>query len=511
MSCKLIDNIPVRTTLLIDGYLVHHKSSYKKQNETTYEHTYICYQPNCHCRLVVSGTSYSYNCEHNHSINLESLNAPSPIENSEVEAMVDIEMRRNTRGLQKIINGILAQIREKYTNSLDRPVLSNKAVEHYYLLRQNELSARLRDGIVDRDFYMINNSHFIIAQQVYPSKCLSFSSQSMIDFSKSCNDILIDGTFRECPKHYYQLLIILGFMESKNLYVPLNFTLLAGKTQIDYEMGLTNWKIGTRFVHKNQKYITDFEWALKNAVSSVMTTDTQSHQGCIFHFNQILNRKKDELLALLNPKEVDLLELNKTIYVIKCFPFIEIEEVETAAKHIFDNARGVISIRFIRYFRKVYVFSNKIEFWNILHKNNAHWCTNCAIERFNRTLHEKFSSTPSLDSFITAIMEIERYYVNLALQENTNDEPTLHRPSQRNHPTSENMKWLMKDLEEIWDNMKEGENKLFFSSRPIQPISIAPIPILIEDNFNFDTSINIINQCDDDLIYENMNDDDWFV
>lgn len=228
-------------------------------------------------------------------------------------------------------------------------------------------------------------------------------------------------------------------------------------------MGLSNWKIGTRFVHKNQKYVTDFEWALKNAVSSVLTTDTQCHQWCIFHFNQILNRKKYELLTLLNPNEVDSLELNKIIYIIKCFPFIEIEEVETATKHIFDNARGVISIRFIRYFRKVFVFPNKIEFWNILHKNNAHWCTNCAIERFNRTLHEKFTTTPSLDTFINALMEIERFYLNLSIQPNTSDEPTLKRPSQRNHPTSENMKWLMKDLEEIWDNIKEGEKSFFVS------------------------------------------------
>ena len=50
-------------------------------------------------------------------------------------------------------------------------------------------------------------------------------------YDNEIDELFIDGTFKVCPKNWYQLLNIFGFIKKKNFYLPLTFILLNSKNE----------------------------------------------------------------------------------------------------------------------------------------------------------------------------------------------------------------------------------------------------------------------------------------
>ena len=57
------------------------------------------------------------------------------------------------------------------------------------------------------------------------------------------SEIFIDGSFKMCPKKYYQILNIWGYLNSKTLYIPLLYILMTSKNFITYKHIFENIKI----------------------------------------------------------------------------------------------------------------------------------------------------------------------------------------------------------------------------------------------------------------------------
>jgi hypothetical protein len=98
------------------------------------------------------------------------------------------------------------------------------------------------------------------------SRMLGFANPKLIGLLNGDVQIYIDGTFKICPKPFYQCLIIMVFNEQTDSYVPIFYILLQGKTTFEYNMALhfvcvaTNWKLQPSTV------ICDFEKGLHAAV-----------------------------------------------------------------------------------------------------------------------------------------------------------------------------------------------------------------------------------------------------
>ena len=98
----------------------------------------------------------------------------------------------------------------------------------------------------------------------------------------SADTLLMDGTFKSCPKPFYQLYTILAYVNT--FYIPLSFALLPDKTQSTYETLLhyllTQCDV-TGLQCEPQRMLMDFERAAVNAVEAKFTQSRLV--GCRFH------------------------------------------------------------------------------------------------------------------------------------------------------------------------------------------------------------------------------------
>lgn len=55
--------------------------------------------------------------------------------------------------------------------------------------------------------------------------------------------IFVDGTFRCCPKHFYQVLNLIGHLKDKNISIPIITILLNSKLEKSYINLFENFKL----------------------------------------------------------------------------------------------------------------------------------------------------------------------------------------------------------------------------------------------------------------------------
>ena len=55
-----------------------------------------------------------------------------------------------------------------------------------------------------------------------------------LNILENCTQLFIDGTFKSCPKSYYQISNIAGFLPSLNSIIPIFMILCTGKSEFIY-------------------------------------------------------------------------------------------------------------------------------------------------------------------------------------------------------------------------------------------------------------------------------------
>ena len=103
------------------------------------------------------------------------------------------------------------------------------------------------------------------------------------------SQVFIDGTFRICPKPFYQCLILMVFDEQTDAFVPVFYVLLTSKTQQIYRHALHWVKNATQFKMRPLTITCDYEKALHNAIT--IEFPTAIINGCLFHWKQAIRRK----------------------------------------------------------------------------------------------------------------------------------------------------------------------------------------------------------------------------
>ena len=101
----------------------------------------------------------------------------------------------------------------------------------------------------------------------------------------ACDIVLMDGTFKSCPRFFMQLYTIFGY--ANHFYLPLVYGLLSNKEQSTYERFLLRviaQCVSMNLVFEPSVVLTDFEKAAMNAVSTVLPA-SRLH-GCRFHLGQ---------------------------------------------------------------------------------------------------------------------------------------------------------------------------------------------------------------------------------
>ncbi|XP_077297552.1 aminopeptidase N-like [Arctopsyche grandis] len=128
-------------------------------------------------------------------------------------------------------------------------------------------------------------------------RILMFTTRKNLEFLKSCQSILMDGTFKTAPPLFTQLYSIHGTRlegtdQKPGKAVPLIFCLLPDKSGTTYNRLFSQLKMYIQDWEPN-RVMMDFERAAINAVQNQWPNAQVT--GCFFHLSQSIYRKIQEL------------------------------------------------------------------------------------------------------------------------------------------------------------------------------------------------------------------------
>ena len=152
----------------------------------------------------------------------------------------------------------------------------------------------------------------------------------------------MDGTFKVCPRFFYQLYII--HSHCYNTVLPELFCLLPDTQTTTYHPIFTliqSMCIDHQIALSPFTIIVDFEVAVHNVVRSVFPNLTL--HGCLFHYGQALYKKLQEL-GLSSNRHSDHDAIMKWFCLFICVAFVPSAQVTTAfaliKEHYTPNCRG---------------------------------------------------------------------------------------------------------------------------------------------------------------------------
>ena len=153
-------------------------------------------------------------------------------------------------------------------------------------------------------------------------KFVIFTSLLQLKIGAECDDYFIDGTFKACPKGWYQLLNIWAYKRNNNVYLPIANILLSQNSYELYDKVIKefltyseNFNIEINF--KGKSIMLDFEHSLRNAIRNNLSEIKLV--SCYFHYAKAIYKKcKDYHLFKKDKKNHALI----VAFIFKIYPYI---------------------------------------------------------------------------------------------------------------------------------------------------------------------------------------------
>jgi hypothetical protein len=218
-------------------------------------------------------------------------------------------------------------------------------------------------------------------------------------------------------------MVLMAYLSRYDMYVPIFYVLLEDKYESTYHHALMNIVAAMDWKLKASSYCIDFEKGLqkvfKNQFKKIPCI------GCLFHWKQALRRKLVQLhvpldlissyfdenshigmLTVINPDEIE-----------KGIANVRAHSNETGYKKKFDI--------FWNYFRSTWMKRYDVSSWNInsiLDMDDPSSVlvnrTNNPLERFNKTLNQKFQDgQPTMVNFVEIIRKLSNNFVDTLAQQ----------------------------------------------------------------------------------------------
>ena len=226
-----------------------------------------------------------------------------------------------------------------------------------------------------------------------------------------CEKLWGDGTFKQSPKHFYQLYTIHGYV--KGQMFPFIFAVLPNKYEVTYIRMLKLLQdklrsIGLRFEVK--QFQIDFEIAMINAIQKVINCEVK---GCAFHFSQSLI-KKMKALGMTKYYKTTNSASRKIVRYSMALVFLKPELIISTFNSfqdfllaVFDPEKTKCKL-FLDYMKNNYIsVENTVQFpstiWN--HYHNFKDRTNNKIEGWHNGLNLNKSIKPNIYKFIENLVQ----------------------------------------------------------------------------------------------------------
>jgi len=224
--------------------------------------------------------------------------------------------------------------------------------------------------------------------------------------------LFIDATFRCVPHPFKQCLVVMGFDDETELYVPVLHILMENSSHWSYWHALHLAVVASGCRLSPSSITVDFESALISACREQFPEARLN--GCLFHFKQAVRRRlvklaisADEISRAMQPECLDVLTLTS---------WEHIEQAIIALRERIGETDSSKWDEFYYYFRATWLKKIPFDVWNISSAKEMNVDivnrTNNALECYNRVLGEKFSAAhPNVFSFIDTIREMSKLLV----------------------------------------------------------------------------------------------------
>ena len=214
-----------------------------------------------------------------------------------------------------------------------------------------------------------------------------FTSNIQIKQFVECNVIFMDGTFKSCPKGYYQIYNILGRDVNVGEIIPLFHILM---TQKSYDLYYNIFSFIKTLLDKNSividfkkiNFMLDFEKASRKALKEIFPL--ADVKGCYYHYAKALWAKAKRL-GLTRKKIV--FETYTLIFAFKIYQFIPEKDKKEYLNEIISIYSDKVEYKkFLNYFTKNWSECNFLNF-EYLDKSQISERTDNVSENFNKNLN----------------------------------------------------------------------------------------------------------------------------
>ena len=243
-------------------------------------------------------------------------------------------------------------------------------------------------------------------------KYIIFTSSFQIKLLKKCTQIYLDGTFKSCPKGYYQILNFSGFLPDINALVPIFMIPLTGKSLFMYNEILNEVKkiiedTGINIENIPKRFMLDFEVSLQKAVKNNFPESIVD--GCYFHYTKLLWEKAKKL-GLCTKKEIKYTKI--IIFMLKIMPYLSNDKKE----ELFNNLEGFFGdndekyVKLLKYYKKNWLNNEYLNYseLTVLEYSSR---TNNYLESFHHVLNQSLKVYHPKISYL--IDKYKEYLINI--------------------------------------------------------------------------------------------------
>ena len=233
-----------------------------------------------------------------------------------------------------------------------------------------------------------------------------WASSSQIGRLRTSEHWYVDGTFRICPKPYYQLIVLMSRDAISNTASPGCYILTNSKTATSYDkifQSLKNILTGhSELTLKLKSATVDFERGLhKGFQSNFSDVDLV---GCLFHFKQALNRYAGQIGLKKKKFKASTKNLIKNISAgcWKKDPVLYFNRIK-------KNTRGVLQQKFIKYVERQWLlfFRNQMLDYSAI---DQQYRANSVVEAYNGRIKLLLPYKLNFPRFIDFLLNEESYF-----------------------------------------------------------------------------------------------------
>lgn len=398
MDIQLTETSKGKPALQLEGHL------YRLMKENKASRTWRCTRKDCNARVTTDLETHTFlhgMTDHNHDVDLSSSQALQFRQSCKRKAEDDITERPRKILIREAQHSKTDFLRQRDIENTRVAMWRQRRKIHPKLPTSRQETLQALTSISTKDDTCIKTDDENEIACVYSPRAL--------EHLKNVTDMFGDGTFKSCPKYFYQIYTIISFAQGS--YMPVAFFLLPGKSSNTYSAMFNMFKSLYQEVNgedlEGKTLHLDFEKAAQNAATAQLPTVTL--KGCLFHLKQNWWRKIQELGLSSEYKDAES-ETGRFLKMSFGLPFLDFLDVyESFAFDVLFEAPSDDKLDcFLTYLMETYICSNSTfppTLWASSDMETKRTTNGC--EAFHRKLNSLFyTSHPSIFELLARLQEL---------------------------------------------------------------------------------------------------------